>query len=374
MSKVMHKSYLQEGRYLFAGGGTGGHLFPAIAVADKIMELKPGSKILFVGTKNKIEARVVPQRGYDFKSIWISGFSRKVTLRNLLFPVKVIISMIQSLLINMKFKPTVAIGTGAYVSGPAIWGASVLGAKVILLEQNSYPGVTNRLLEKSADEIHVNFDESKKYFKNSGKIFVTGNPVRVNDELVEKSTALRKFGLSENKKVLLVLGGSLGAASINKAVMQLVNENKFENIQVLWQCGERYYDQYKAFESDNVKVRAFIDDMKAAYSCADLVIARAGATTIAEIAAIGLPTVFVPSSNVSADHQYKNAIELEKGNAAIVIRDSEVNEKLGSEIISLMNDEKRMNEMKSNIKKFATPNAAEIIAKRAISYVEGYKN
>ncbi len=187
-------------RFLLAGGGTGGHLFPAIAVADKIKHLLPEAEILFIGTKSKIEGKIVPQLGYAFSSIWIKGFSRKLNFENLLFPVKLAVSIIQSYLINLKFKPAVAIGSGGYVSGPAIFGAAKNGANVILIEQNSYPGVTTRLLEKYADEVHLSFEDSKKYFKNKEKLFVTGNPVRENLAKINKEEAYKHFNISPLKR------------------------------------------------------------------------------------------------------------------------------------------------------------------------------
>ncbi len=205
-------------RFLFAGGGTGGHLYPAIAVAEEIKRLKPESEILFVGTKSKIEGRVIPKLGYGFKSIWIKGFARKFNMENLLFPVKLLISLVQSLFISFRFKPRVAIGSGGYVAGPAIWGASILGAKVILMESNSYPGVTTRLLERFADEVHISFEDSKKYLRKPNRIRLTGNPVRKELGTTIKAEAKKSFGLDENKFTVLVLGGSLGAASINNAV------------------------------------------------------------------------------------------------------------------------------------------------------------
>ena len=224
----MSKKDAGRNRYLFAGGGTGGHLFPAVAVANEIKNMKPESEILFVGTKKKIEARVVPLLGYKFRSIWISGVSRSFNLNNLLFPVKLVVSVFQSLFIAMKFKPSVAIGSGGYVAGPAIWSSSVMGAKIILLEQNSYPGITTRLLEKYADEIHISFPNSKKYLRKKDLIKETGNPVRDNLGTNERTEAIRSFNLSEEKKTLLVLGGSLGARSINNALAKMINKNELE--------------------------------------------------------------------------------------------------------------------------------------------------
>ena len=357
-------------RFLFAGGGTGGHLYPAIAVAEKLGSLQKETEILFVGTSKKIESRVVPKLGYKFKTLWISGFARKLTLKNILFPFKLIVASLQALGINMRFKPAVAIGTGAYVSGPAIWAAKIMGAKIVLLEQNSFPGITNRMLEKKADKIFVAFEESKKYFREKNKLVVAGNPVRTNLKLISKSEANKKFGLLEEKKTLLIFGGSLGAKSINEAVAENLKRLNEENIQIIWQCGELYFDDYKKFESDNVKVMPFIDDVAAAYSAADLILCRAGATTIAETAALNLPVVFVPSRNVAADHQLKNAKALADSDAAVLLMDEEVKNKLSETVIDLLKDEEKLERLKNNIGKFSNPDAAENIARSILELSE----
>lgn len=357
-------------RFIFAGGGTGGHLYPALAVAQQLKQLKPEAEILFVGTKNRIESRVVPEYGFDFKSIWVSGFSRKINLNNLLFPIKLFVSMIQSLLINMNLKPRVAIGSGAYVSGPVIWAASVMGSKIILLEQNSYPGVTNRMLEKRADEVHITFEESKKYFRQPEKLKLTGNPIRINLKMEEKISALKKFGLDASKKTLLIIGGSGGAKSLNEAIAKSIPELTNKGIQIIWQTGPVYYEQYQKLENEFVKVMAFVSDMSAAYSACDLLIARAGATTIAEVSYLGLPVIFVPSTNVAANHQYKNAKAIVDANAAEMIEDNNLLNELVLKTTELIFDENKIQKLKKNISAFAKPDAAKIIAQRAIELAE----
>jgi UDP-N-acetylglucosamine--N-acetylmuramyl-(pentapeptide) pyrophosphoryl-undecaprenol N-acetylglucosamine transferase len=352
---------------MFAGGGTGGHLYPAIAVAQKIRELQPESEILFVGTKTKIESRVVPKMSFSFKSIWISGFSRQMNMSNLLFPFKVFVSMIQSLWISIKFKPQVAVGTGAYVSGPAIWGATFMGAKGVLLEQNSFPGITNRLLEKKVRKIFLSFEESKKYFREKNKLEVTGNPVRIDIVLSDKSDAKSKSNLDVSKKTLLVVGGSLGAKTINEAIKNNLSELLKLNIQILWQTGEKYFDDYSQFESNDVKVVKYLDNISIAYSAADLLIARAGATTIAEVAQLGIPTVFIPSPNVAANHQFKNAEVLKNKNACELIKDCDMNNEINETIANLINDSEKLNDLSMNIKKFAKPNAINTIANEIIN-------
>lgn len=360
-------------RFLFAGGGTGGHLFPAVAVADEIKRMKPESEILFVGSKSKIEGRVIPQLGYKFKSIWIKGFARKFNLENLLFPIKLFVSVLQSLFISLKFKPIVAIGSGGYVAGPAIWAASVMGAKIILMESNSYPGVTTRLLERYADEIHIAFEDSKKYLRQPQKIKLSGNPVRSELRKTDRLTALKYFGLDEDKFTILILGGSLGALSINESVAGCVEELQKNNLQLIWQTGKNYYENYKKFNFASVKILDFIDDMNKAYSACDLLVARAGATTIAELSVLGIPSILIPSPFVAENHQYYNAKSLADSNAAILIKDSEIKEKLKNIILDLVQDKKLLVSLGENAKRISKPNAAIEIAKSAISYVESIR-
>lgn len=358
-------------RFIFACGGTGGHLFPAIAVADALRKRIPECEILFVGTRKKLESTHVPRAGYNFKSIWISGFSRKVSLKNLLIPAKIFVSIIQSLLIVLKFKPTVAIGTGAYVAAPMIWSAALLGTKIILLEANSFPGLTNRILQKKADEIHVTFEGSKKYFNQTKNIFVTGNPIRFSNSIPEKSTAVNSFGLKLNIFTILIIGGSLGAKIINEAVEKNLDRILQLNVQLIWQTGKNYYESYKKYQSDRIKVLPFIEDISSAYSAADLLIARAGASTVTEAASFGKSVIFIPSDNVTDDHQYKNAKSLFDNDAAELIRDSEAVSMLYYKIYELINNQDRLKLFSKNIKKFSKPNAAEIIAERAMRLAEG---
>lgn len=357
-------------RFLFAAGGTGGHLYPAVAVADEIKKIKPESEILFVGTKDRIEGRVIPKLGYNFKSIWIKGFARKFNWSNLLFPFRLLISVFQSLAISMKFKPKVAIGTGGYVAGPSIWASSVMGAKIILMESNSYPGITTRLLERYADEVHLSFDISKKYLRRQNILKLTGNPVRENLGTIDKAEAKRFFGLDENKKTILVLGGSLGASSINNAIEKCLNTVVENNLQMIWQTGKNYYERYKNLNFAAVKIFDFVEDMNKAYSACDLLVARAGATTIAELNVLGLPAILIPSPNVAENHQYHNAKALVDKNAAVMIQDDELNSKLFETILSVINDSKKLEELSFNAKSLAKPNAAREIALNAIQYAQ----
>ena len=358
-------------RFLFAGGGTGGHLFPAVAVAEKIKMMIPEAEILFIGTKSKIEGAIVPQLGFKFQSIWIKGFSRKINLENLLFPLKLFISIIQSILINVKFKPKVAIGSGGYVSGPAIIGSSLTGAKIILLEQNSYPGITTKLLEKYAQEVHISFEDSKKYFRNIKKLLLTGNPIRTGLALTKKDDALNEFGLLPFNKTLLVIGGSLGAASMNEAVAESIKKFNEKGIQLIWQTGNGYFDKYKNLASDFVKILPFISKMNLAYSACDLLLARAGATTIAELLALGIPSILVPSPNVAENHQYFNAESLANNNAAILLEDKNMKSELADKIIFTIMNEEKIKQLRQNALALAKPDAAEIIAGNAIKYAQG---
>lgn len=360
----------REYRFIFAGGGTGGHLYPAVAVAEQLKILKPDAKILFVGTKEKIEAKVIPALGYDFKTIWISGLTRALTLKNLLFPIKLVVSVIQSLIINIKFRPNVAVGAGAYVSGPIAWIASLMGSKIILMEQNSFPGATNRLLQNKASSIHVSFEDSIKYFKSKKYIKITGNPVRTTLELSDRNEAVKYFSLDPHKKVLLVVGGSLGARSINKSMSDIAAKLVEKDIQILWQTGEYYYDEYKHLQNDNLKVFPFISEMGLAYSACDLLLARAGATTIAEVAYLGLPVIFVPSTNVAANHQYKNAVSIVEKKAGILVKDAELTEKLYYTVIETINNNDLLDSLRKNIVNFSKPEAAKDIALDALRLAE----
>ena len=357
-------------RFLFAGGGTGGHLFPAVAVAEKIRLLKPEAEILFLGTKSKIEGRVVPKLGFQFKPIWIKGFARKFAVENFLFPVKLLVSVVQSFIYCIKFKPQVAIGSGGYVAGPVLFAANIFGAKIMLLEQNSFPGITTRLLEKYAQEIHLSYESSKKYFKRNKPLFVTGNPVRNVNTLLDKSTALEKLKLSLEKKTLLLLGGSLGARKLNQVMATELDSLLKSGIQIIWQTGSLYFEQYKHLHSENCKVLAFVEDMQLVYSACDLIISRSGATTLAEITSYGLASVLIPSPNVAENHQYYNAKSLVGADAAVLLEEKNVEENFTKEILSLMKNEDRLKTIRANARALGKPDAAAEIASHALRLAE----
>ncbi|HFA51369.1 MAG TPA: undecaprenyldiphospho-muramoylpentapeptide beta-N-acetylglucosaminyltransferase [Bacteroidetes bacterium] len=356
-------------KIIISGGGTGGHVYPAIAIADAIKKIMPGADILFVGAEGKLEMEKVPKAGYPIKGLWISGFQRKLTFRNLLFPFKLISSLFKANNIIRKYKPEVAIGVGGYASGPLLKMAERKNIPTVLQEQNSYPGVTNKLLAKNADKICVAYEGMERFFKKE-KIIWTGNPVRAGffkNLIDKKEEAYRHFGFDKNKKTVFVFGGSLGARTINQAMaanFDLLKNNK--NVQVLWQVGKLYIEEYKNCETanlENIKTQVFIDRMDLAYAMADVVIGRAGALTISELCLVGKPAILIPSPNVAEDHQTKNAMALVEKNAAIMVHDKAAKEKMISTAIDLLNDENKKMELTKNIKLLAKPNAAEDIAK-----------
>lgn len=359
-------------KILFAGGGTGGHLFPAVAVAERLLEKAPESRIVFVGSKSKIEGRIVPKLGYRFYPIWISGFSRSNKLKNILFPIKLIVSLIQSFWLNLTFRPHVAVGSGGYASGPAVFIAYLFGARVVLLEQNSYPGITTRLLERYADEIHLSLSKAKEYLHNKKNIHVSGNPVRQVLAISDRKQAAEKLGIKADKKTLVVLGGSLGAGSINQAIYKSIHELVEQDIQIVWQTGSNYYERYRAKESENVKIISFIDSMQDVYSVADVIISRAGATTIAEITNLGIASVLVPSPNVAENHQYHNAMSLIEKEAALLVEDASANALLVPAVQKLLNDNQLREKIKSNAVAMSYPSAAIDIAERILKLSKSY--
>ncbi|MBI1807195.1 MAG: undecaprenyldiphospho-muramoylpentapeptide beta-N-acetylglucosaminyltransferase [Ignavibacteria bacterium] len=358
-------------RVIFAGGGTGGHLFPAIAIADHVRRLVPDAEILFVGTHDKIEARVVPSKGFAFRSIWISGFHRGLRLSNLLFPLKVIVSSMQARSIIKSFNPDVVVGTGGYVSGPVLRAATVAGIPTIIQEQNSYPGVTTRILAKKVNEVHLTFESSKKYFQRSDNLIVSGNPTREDLERVNIQAALTYFGFKqgEHVKTVLVFGGSLGAHSINKAIERHLDELIKHRVRVIWQTGTEDYSHARnlcrTYSTTDVWVNAFIDRMDYAYAVADIVVCRAGATTIAELTRLGKPAILVPYPHAAANHQVENAESLAQSGAAVVVYDHEVSEKISTVVLSLLAGV-RLQEMGEKSKKLGKPEAARAIAQRVV--------
>jgi len=358
---------LPEVRVIISGGGTGGHIFPAIAIADAIRQAEPSARILFVGAEGRMEMEKVPAAGYDIEGLWISGFQRSFTVRNLLIPFKIIHSTLKARRIIRQFRPDAAVGVGGYASGPTIRAAASMGIPTILQEQNSYPGITNKMLAGKAKKICVAYSGMEKYFP-AEKIVITGNPVRkdiVNQKNL-RDEAFQHFGLDPLKPVVLAVGGSLGARTINQSILNGLKELAGENIQLIWQTGKLFSDQaarsVKPFEEKGFRQLAFISRMDLAYAAADVVISRAGAIAISELCITAKPVILVPSPNVAEDHQTKNAMALVSKQAAIMVTDAEAPSGLVSETISLIRDKERMNRLGHNISLLAQQESAQRIA------------
>lgn len=349
-------------RFILSGGGTGGHIYPAIAIANELKVRYPDAEFLFVGAKDRMEMEKVPQAGYKIEGLWISGLQRKLTFKNLMFPFKVISSLIKAAKIVRNFKPHVVVGTGGFASGPLLKVASGKGIACVLQEQNSFAGITNKLLANKVAKICVAYDGMEKFFPKD-KIIKTGNPVRGDlVSMVEnKEEALSFFGLQPGKTTLLVLGGSLGARRVNILIEKNLPFFKEQGIQVVWQSGKLYYEEYKKYDSGDVKVVAFLNRMDLAYGAADIIISRAGAGSVSELCIVGKPVIFIPSPNVAEDHQTKNAQSLVYKNAAIMVKETELDEKFGTVFSDLVNNEPLSRKLGVNIKKLAMPNATKEI-------------
>ncbi|WP_415061012.1 undecaprenyldiphospho-muramoylpentapeptide beta-N-acetylglucosaminyltransferase [Flavobacterium sp.] len=351
-------------KFILSGGGTGGHIYPAIAIANELKVHYPDCEILFVGAKDKMEMQKVPQAGYPIKGLWISGLQRKLTLQNLMFPVKVIDSLIKSFRIIRSFQPDVVIGTGGFASGPLLKVAAMMNIPIVVQEQNSYPGITNKILSKKASVICVAYENLERFFPKD-KIKITGNPVREDLISIEskKWDALTYFTLDTTQKTLLVLGGSLGSRRINQLIAKEIDFITSQNIQVIWQCGKLYFEEYIHFARPNVKVVSFIDRMDLVYAAADFIISRAGASSVSELCLVGKPVIFIPSPNVAEDHQTKNAKAIEDKKGAVLLKENELDEKFEAVFSNLVNDEIKQNELGSQILKLAKPNATIDIVK-----------
>lgn len=346
-----------------SGGGTGGHIYPAIAIANELKERYPGSRFLFVGAEGRMEMEKVPQSGYDIKGLNITGIQRSLSLKNLSFPFKLISSLIKAGAIVKKFKPNVVIGTGGFASGPTLYMANRKHIPSLIQEQNSYPGITNKLLAKKADKICVAYEGLDKYFP-ADKIVKTGNPVRQDLLQIDKKRkeALAFFNLDPSKKTLVILGGSLGARAINQAIEKHMQAILKSDMQLIWQSGKLYYEAFKKHnEAKGVQVFEFIQRMDLLYAAADLLISRAGAGSISELCIVGKPVIFIPSPNVAEDHQTKNAKSVTDLDAAILLMENNI-DSLPDIIKILVEDDEKMNLLGNNIKKLALPNATEQIA------------
>lgn len=357
----------KHAKVIISGGGTGGHIFPAIAIADALKKRFPQIEVLFVGAQDKMEMERVPQAGYPIEGLWISGFKRELSLDNLSFPFKLISSMIKARKILKRFKPDVVIGVGGFASGPIMKTAASMNIPIIIQEQNSYPGVTNRLVGNKAEKICVAYDNMDKWFPKD-KIVLTGNPLRNNivshDDRREE--ALRYFDLNTDKKTILLVGGSQGALGINVGISAQMNLLKDNDYQLIWQTGKCYYkkavDEVKqAGLQDRIKCTVFIDRMDLAYAAADVVISRAGAISISELSLLSKVVVFVPLPTAAEDHQTKNAQSLVDANAALMIKNENTKTELLPAVFNLLKNVNKQLEMKENITNFAKPNAAKDI-------------
>ena len=361
---------MKKPRFIISGGGTGGHIYPAVAIANELKSRFPEAEFLFVGAKDKMEMQKVPQEGYAIKGLWIAGIQRKITLDNAMFPLKLTSSLFNSFKIIKKFNPDVVIGTGGFASGAVLKVASMLGIPTVIQEQNSYPGITNKLLAKKANKICVAYENLERFFPKD-KMILTGNPVRqdlINE--ASKSEAIAYFKLDANKKTLLVLGGSLGARRINQLIENELDFLLSQNIQIIWQCGKLYLNDYSKYnEKDNVQVVAFIDRMDLVYAAADVVISRSGASSVSELCIVGKPTIFIPSPNVAEDHQTKNAKAISDRNGAILIKESELEAQFETIFSDLISNESKQLELSQNIKKLAKPNATKDIVEEIMKLV-----
>ena len=343
---------------LISGGGTGGHIYPAIAIANELKLRFPNAKFLFVGAKDKMEMEKVPQAGYEIKGLWISGIQRQLTVDNLSFPFKLISSLWNASKIIRNFKPDIAIGTGGFASGPTLIMANKKGIPTLIQEQNSFPGITNKLLSKKAGKICVAYDDLERFFPVD-KIVKTGNPVRQDLLSIHSKRDEGKafFKLDDSKKTILVLGGSLGARKINQLVENNLDFFKEQDVQVVWQCGKLYFDEYKKYnELENIQVHQFLNRMDFAYASSDIIISRAGASSVSELCIVGKPVIFIPSPNVSEDHQTKNAKSIADKHAAILLKESEL-DTFSIVFETLLKDKGKQEHLSENIKELALPGA-----------------
>ena len=362
-------------RVLISGGGTGGHVYPAIALANAIKDKDPSVEILFVGAQGKLEMKKVPAAGYFIKGLWISGFQRKLSIRNLLFPFKLASSLYRGRKIIMDYKPDVVVGVGGYASGPILQVASMMKIPTLIQEQNSYPGITNKILAKKVNKICVAYYGMERFFP-SEKIIFTGNPVRrdLYDIQINREEAKASFGIDNDHKTVLIFGGSLGARRINESVEGAFDMIKrHSEINYIWQVGKMYFDEYSCgvvAALPNITVLPFIERMDYAYAAADAVVCRAGALTISEIALINKPAVLIPSPHVAEDHQTKNAMALVNNDAALMVHNAEAKEKMIPTILELLSDEKLQQYLVCNLKKMGRPNATSEIVEEIFKLVK----
>lgn len=353
---------MRQPRFIISGGGTGGHIYPAIAIANELKKQYPHCEILFVGANDKMEMQKVPAAGYPIEGLWISGIQRSLSLKNLQFPFKLVSSLWKSMQIIKKFHPDVVIGTGGFASGAVVKVAATMGIPTVIQEQNSYPGITNKVLSAQAKAICVAYDEMERFFPKE-KMYKTGNPVR--EDLLHvaelREEALAFYQLDKNKKTIVILGGSLGARKINQLVESKLVFFKENQYQVLWQCGKLYFHDYGKYNQEkDIQVFDFVERMDLLYAVADVIVSRAGASSVSELAIVGKPVLFIPSPNVAEDHQTKNAMNIVKQGGAEMLKESEVEELFENKILELTQPEKAK-EISENLKKISLPNATKEI-------------
>ena len=362
-------------RVIISGGGTGGHIFPAVSIANALREIDPNIELLFVGASDRMEMERVPAAGYKIIGLPISGFQRKLTLKNIAVVVRLLRSLRKASRILKDFRPHVAVGVGGYASGALLYMAEKRNVPSLIQEQNSYPGITNKLLKDKAAKICVAYEGMERFFPKN-KIILTGNPVRQDILRTEgkRAEALRHFELNEQQKVVLILGGSLGARTINQSLIKGLPGLAKENFQVIWQTGKFYIDEVRNALDEtpaaNIHATAFIDRMDLAYAAADAIVSRAGAGTISELCLVGRACILVPSPNVAEDHQTKNAMALVEKGAAILVKDKEAGEQLITETKALVNNKEKQEELAKNIKEMALSNSASIIANEVLKLVK----
>lgn len=372
-ARIYHINRMERNlRIIISGGGTGGHIFPAISIANAIKQLEPTANILFVGALGRMEMQRVPDAGYDIKGLPVCGFDRKHLWKNIKVLYKLWQSRRLAKAIIKEFKPNAAVGVGGYASGPTLNQCASLGVPYLIQEQNSYAGVTNKLLAKRASKICVAYEGMDRFFP-SDKIILTGNPVRQNilQNNISKADARKAFQLDPEKKTILIIGGSLGARTINESILQHLCDIRNSDVQFIWQTGKVYKEAIaKRLEGEeplaNLHITDFISDMASAYAAADMVISRAGASSISEFCLLGMPVILVPSPNVAEDHQTKNALALVNKQAAVYVKDAEAPEKLINTALSIVNDESKLNELHQNILGMALKNSAERIAEEVL--------
>jgi len=357
----------QSVKIILSGGGTGGHIYPAVSIANEIKQQFPHAEMLFVGAKDRMEMEKVPQAGYAIEGLWISGLQRRLTLKNLTFPFKLMHSSWKAYRIIKKFKPDVVIGTGGFASGPTLFVANKLGIKTLIQEQNSLPGITNKLLAKKADKICVAYDGLERFFPTD-KISKTGNPVRqdILNVQTKKTEANTFFNLDPNRKTLVILGGSLGARAINKLIESQIHWLVEQRVQVIWQTGKLYEKEYSQYSGlEGVQTFAFLNRMDLTYAIADVIVSRAGASSISELCLVSKPVIFIPSPNVAEDHQTKNALAIVKEDAALMLKESDLS-MFKPMLEELITNSALQNKLGKNISRIGLPNATKTIVSEVV--------